>query len=142
MEESFGGARPPGQPAGTASIVQAGLDQARQTVFSAADVPLASTDELLAVVCGPAVKAVLEARIAPVVKHGHTPANDANVPLKILPAHARSMIIDTMDLLDGPPGRLPAHNLTVARRRLAKAAAMLLAAIDRVDVELGKGGEG
>jgi hypothetical protein len=112
------------------------LDQAAQSLFSAADVPLASAEELRALVTGPAVKAVLEARIAQVVKHGHTPANDAELPIKHLPANARSMIIDTLDLLEGPR-----RNLVVAKRRLAKAAAMLIAAIERVDVELAKEGE-
>lgn len=125
-------------PPGTASIVQASLDEARQTLFSAADVPLASTEELLAAISGPALNAVLEARIEQIVKHGHTPAQDAAMPLKVLPHHARSMILDATDLMD--PGCR--RNLTVARRRIAKAAAMLLAAIDRIDVELAKGEQG
>lgn len=116
---------------GNRDAIEHGLEEARQTLFSAADVPLASADELATIVAGAATRAVLEARIEQVVKHGHTPAADADLPLKQLPANARSMIIDTLDLLEGPH-----RNLVVARRRLAKACAMLLAAIDRVDVEI------
>lgn len=122
---------------GTHSIVDGALDEARQTLFSAADVPLASAEELVAIVTAASVRAMLEARIDQVVKHGHTPEQDANLPLKILPCHARSSIVDTLDLLD----RGPRQNLHVARRRLAKAGAILLAAIDRIDVELGKAAE-
>jgi hypothetical protein len=116
---------------GDRDIIQAGLDEAAQSLFTASDVPLASAEELRALVTGPAVRAVLEARIEQVVKHGHTPAKDAELPIKHLPAHARSMIVDTLDLLEGPR-----RNLVVGKKRLAKAAAMLLAAIGRVDFEL------
>ena len=122
---------------GDRDIIEAALEQAGQTIFSAADVPLARADELAAIVTGAAVKAVLEARIAQVVKHGHTPAADAAWPLRKLPADARSMLVAGMDLMEGPH-----RNLVVGRRRFAKAAAMLLAAIDRVDLELSKGGQG
>jgi hypothetical protein len=125
-------------PPGTHAIVQDGLDEARQTLFSAADVPLARTDELLAAIAGSAVKAVLEARIEQILKHGHSPEADAELTLKYLPHHARSMIIDAVDLLQESG---PHRNLVVGRRRLAKAAAMLLAAIDRVDIDIAKTGE-
>jgi hypothetical protein len=121
-------------PEGTRAIVDDALDEAAQTLFSAADVPLARAGELLAAISGPAVKAVLEARIEQIVKHGHSVEADAGLTLKYLPHNARSMILDASDLLDGQH-----RNLVVGRRRLAKAAAMLLAAIDRVDLELAKG---
>lgn len=124
------------EPRSTREIVQAGLDEATQSLFTAADVPLASAEELRAIATGPAMRSVIEARIEQIVKHGHTPAADADLPIKLLPSHARNMITDAFDLLD--PGQR--RNLTVARRRLAKSAAMLLAAIDRVDVEIAKAG--
>lgn len=111
-----------------ASVVQVGLDHARQTLFSAAEVPLASITELVTAVTSPAVKAVLEARIEQIVKHGHTADRDDELLLKVIPGHARSMVLDGMDLLGGPR-----RNLQVARRRFAKGAAMLIAAIDQLD---------
>lgn len=117
---------------GTTPIIDSAIEEGAQTLFSAADVPLASTDQLLALIQGPAMRAVIEARIEQVVKHGHTPEGDADRPLRLLPNNARQMILDTLDLLD-PGGR---QNLVVGRRRLARAAALLLAAIDRVDVAI------
>jgi hypothetical protein len=98
------------------------------------DARLFQADDMVALVTGPALKAIVAARVDQVAKHGHTPDRDADLPLKHLPHHARSMLLDTVDLLEGPH-----RNLVVARRRLAKAAAMLMAAIDRVDLEIAKG---
>jgi hypothetical protein len=114
---------------GTSAIVQSGLDEARQSLFAAADVPLASADELAAAVSGAAVKAVLQARIEQIVKHGHSANADAERGPRILASDARTMILAGIDLL--APG--PARNLAVARRRFAKGAAMMLAAIDAID---------
>ena len=124
-------------PPGTNSIVQDGLDHAAQSLFSAADVPLARADELRSAVTSPAVRAVLEMRIEQIVKHGHSAEADSGLPLRHLPANARSMIIDCMDLLEGPR-----RNWVVARRRLAKAAAMLIAGIERLDSEIAARGGG
>lgn len=114
------------------------LDEASRDVaiqaLAQSDAPIGDADDLVAIVTGPALKAVVLARVEQVAKHGHTPARDADLPIKHLPHHARSMIIDTVDLLEGPH-----RNLVVARRRLAKAAAMLMAAVDRVDIEIAKG---
>jgi hypothetical protein len=118
-------------PPGSQSIVQDGLDHAAQSLFSAADVPLARAEDLRSAVTSAAVRQVLEMRLEQIVKHGHTPERDAELAMRHLPANARSMIIDSMDLLEGPH-----RNLVVAKRRLAKAAAMLIAAIDRVSVEI------
>jgi hypothetical protein len=116
---------------GNRSIVQAGLDEARQTLFSAADVPLARTDELLAAVQGPAVRSVLEARIEQIVTHGHTLEQDSRLPIGLITREARDRLQMGCDCL-APPRR----NLPIARRRLARAAALLLAAIDQIDLQM------
>lgn len=122
-------------PSGSRAIVQDGLDHASQSLFSAADVPLASADELRALVTSPAVRAVLEKRIEQVVKHGHTAESDARLALEKLPQEARSRTLMAIEVLHGEH-----RNLPVARNRLATAAAQLLAAIDRLDLEIGKDG--
>lgn len=122
---------------GTNPIVDAALEEAGQTLFSAADVPLARRDELLAAVQGAAVRAVLEARIRHIVKNGHTADADARIdPYRLLDkavemmrvARARCGVTDTT----------PA-TLAGARKTAADACALGLAVIDRIDLELAKG---
>lgn len=113
---------------GASAVVDAGLDAARQSLFDAADVPLARTDELLAAVAGAAVGAVLGARIEQIVKYGHVANRDDDVGARILASNARTMILEGIDVAGGPN-----RNLVVARRRFARGAAMMLAAIDALD---------
>lgn len=118
-------------PEGTRAIVNQAVEEAGQSLFAAADVPLARTDELLAAVQGPAIRAVLEARIEQIVRHGHDREHDEMLPITRLPQLAReqlSMALDT-SLTAGER-----RDLRVARRRLARSAAMCLAAIDRLDM--------
>jgi hypothetical protein len=75
-------------PSGTRAIVDQAVEEAAQTLFSAADVPLARTDELLAAIQGPSLRAVLEFRVEQIVKHGYTAENDAMLPLLWLPRQA------------------------------------------------------
>lgn len=131
MDPAFDGARHPRQPASTRAIVQDGLDEAAQTLFSAADVPLARAEELRAAVTSPAVRAVLETRIEQIVKHGHTAESDACLPLGILPREAKDRLIMGMDCLHGDR-----RNLPIARRRFARAAALILASIEQLDLQM------
>lgn len=122
---------------GTNAIVDAALEEGAQSLFAAADVPLARTAELTAAVQGPAARAVLEARIRHIVKNGHTAAADAGIePYRLLDkavdmmryARARCGVTDT-----NPAG------LALARKSAADACALGLAVIDRIDLELAKG---
>lgn len=122
---------------GTAGIVQAGLDQARQTLFSAADVPLAGTYDLLAAVSGYAVRIVLEMRIEQIVKHGHTSENDEMLPILWLPKQAKDYAQIACDRI-GVTGK--DRNLDAAERALARCAALCLASIDRLRQARGRDG--
>lgn len=121
-------------PPGTHAIVDQAVEEAAQNLFAAADLPLARSGELLAALQGPAVRAVLEARIEQIVKHGHDATHDADLPIGWLPRHAREMMQMALDCLHPVKPDLP-----VARRRVARAAALCLAAIDRIDVEMTRG---
>lgn len=118
-------------PKGDREIVDEALNHAAQSLFSAADVPLARAEELLAALTGSAVRAVLEARIEQIVKHGHDAASDAMLPLGMLPREAKDRLQMGCDCLYGER-----RNLPVARRRFARAAALLLAAIDQIDLQM------
>jgi hypothetical protein len=116
-------------PPGTGTIVEQAIEEAAQTIFSAAEVPLASADELLAAVTGPAVRCVLEMRIEQMVKHGHTAANDELLPILWLPRQAADHAQIACDRI-GVTGK--DRNLDSAKRQLAISAALCLAAIDRI----------
>jgi hypothetical protein len=126
-------------PQSTSSIVQHGLDAAKQTLFSAASVPLASAEELLAAVSGPALKAVLEMRIEQIVKYGHTVENDAMLPLLWLPRQAADYARIACDRV-GVTGK--DRNLNAAIKALVRSAALSLAAIDRIKAAIMEQGEG
>jgi hypothetical protein len=117
-------------PPGMRAIVDAAVVEHAQSLFTAADVPLARTDELLAALQGPAMRAVMEMRVEQIVRHGHTAENDAMLPIGWLPRDAQDTVQAARDLMIAGPER---RDLGTARRRLVKAAAILLAAIDRLD---------
>jgi hypothetical protein len=116
-------------PPGTNAIVDEALDEAKQTLFSAADVPLARTDELLAAIAGPSVKCVLEMRIEQIVKHGHSQENDETLPLLWLPKAVLQHAQIACDRI-GVTGK--DRNLPAAEKSLARTAALCLAALDRI----------
>lgn len=120
----------PQMPAGTHAIVDQAVEDAGQTLFSAADVPLARADELLAILTGAAVRSVLETRVAQVVEHGHTLEGDLGMPTGWLVNEARADLALALDLINAGPAR---RDLPRARKRVARAAAMCLAAIDVLD---------
>ena len=126
-----GGQLPPRAPPSTSTIVDAAVEEAGQTLFTAVDVPLARSDELLLAVQGKAVRAVLEMRIEQMVKHGHTIEGDLDLPLFWLPREARESLCAAGDSLVGAK-----RNLVLARRRIVRAAALCLAAIDVLDTTI------
>lgn len=120
-------------PAGTNAIVDEAMDEAAQSLFSAAGVPMACTDELLAAVQGPAVRAVLEARIEQIVKHGHSVESDLDLPIGWLPDKVRTTAMAAAEVLSGLN---PHRDLRLARRRMVVAVAIGLAAIDVLDATI------
>lgn len=124
-------------PEGTGAIVDQAVEEAGQTPFAAADVPIARTDELLAAIQGPAVRAALEARIDQIVRHGHDREHDEMLPITRLPQLAREQLSMALDVMGSDDRR----NLAVARRRIARGVAIGLAAIDRLDMISKEGGQ-
>jgi hypothetical protein len=118
-----------GLPPGSRSIVQDGLDEATQSLFSAADVPLAKAEELRAAVTSPAVRAVLEMRIEQIVKHGHDAEADLMLPILWLPKQAHEYAQIAVESV-GVTGR--DRDLERACKCLARTAALSIAAIDRI----------
>jgi hypothetical protein len=83
----------------------------------------------------PAVRAVLQERLAQHNKHQHSAAADAERPLHYLPRKAYDQIHDAMDFMrgcNGPP------DLDRAERRLIIAGGLILAALDRLALEKAK----
>jgi len=120
---AFDDGRHPDQPAAMAA------EGAALKAMMAADPPLERGAELARAVAGEALQAVVAERVRQIAVHGYTAEHDAALQRRQLPARARSMIIVAMD-------RLSAGDLAVARRKLAKAAAVLMAAIDRLDLQM------
>ena len=118
-------------PEGNRALVDQAVEEAAQSLFTAADVPLARSDEILAAIQGPAIRAVLEKRIEQIIKHGHTADGDFMMPLPRLGKEARDRLMMAGDCLYGEK-----RNLVVARRRAAIAGALVLAFIDRIDAEI------
>ncbi len=116
------------------SATDAALKDSAQILLGMADVPIAQADELMAAVQGPAVRAAIEARVEQIVKHGHDREYDSMLAIGHLPRVARGLILDAMDLIDGTVER---RNLPVAMRRLARASAVCMAAIDRLEMVKG-----
>jgi hypothetical protein len=117
-------------PPGTGAIVEAAAEEVAQTLFSSADVPLARSDEMLAAIQGPTLKAVLAMRIEQILKHGHTAENDLMLPILWLPKQAKDQALAATEAI-GVTGN--GRDLALAKRRLARAAALCMAAIDRID---------
>lgn len=124
-------------PEGTRAIVDQAVEEAAQSIFSAADIPLARTEELLAALQGPAMRAVCAMRIEQMVKHGHSTESDAVLPLLWLPRQAQSHALMACERI-GVTGH--GRNLDGAKKALARCAALCLAAYDRVEAEIAAGG--
>lgn len=110
------------------ALIDAAMEEAPQALLAADDVPLLRTDELLAAIQGPALRLVLEARIEQIIKHGHDSESDQMLAITRLPQLAREQGAMAIDVL----GHDDRRNIKVAIRRLARSAAINLAAIDRL----------
>ena len=76
-----------------------------------------------------ALEDIMSMREEQIVKFGHTPEQDAMLPAHYLPKEARAYLDHAIDeLMIGPEGWEAR-----ARKRLIRAAALILAAIDRLD---------
>lgn len=80
-----------------------------------------------------AMEDVMAMREEQILKFGHTPARDALRPVHYLPKQARGYLDHAIDELTIGPEGWEAR----ARKRLIRAAAMILAAIDRLDADSG-----
>lgn len=106
-----------------------GRDVALQALGES-DAPIARADEIAAAVTGEALKATVMMRVEQIVKHGHDPKDDLMLPIVFLPNQAKLMAMAAHEaVMAGGDGR----DLQLARRRLARTAALCWAAIDRID---------
>lgn len=110
-------------------LIDGAMEEAPQALI-ASPAPIARTDELLRAIQGPALRAVLDARIEQIVTHGHDAESDAFLAIDRLPRLAREQAQMALEVL----GHDERRNIPVAKRRLARAAAMMMAAIDRLDM--------
>jgi hypothetical protein len=89
--------------------------------------------ELARALAGPASRLVAEMRLEQILKHGHDAEEDAMQPIDRLPRLAHERLIRALDHIRGTA---QSRNLAVARLDLGRAAAMCLAAIDRIDLAM------
>jgi hypothetical protein len=96
------------------------------------DLSPAQQATLVRVMQGEALCLVNKIRIEQIVKHGHSDEADQNEPVSHLPKAARDMITAVLEDL-----RIPKETgVPLAYKHMAKAAAMLLAGMDRIAPEL------
>lgn len=87
-------------------------------------------DDVANAIRGPAVQAAIEARIEQIVRYGHDSEHDAMQPIDELPRLARKHLSEASERIAGLGEK---RHLPAARRSLARAAALCLAAMDRLD---------
>jgi hypothetical protein len=95
------------------------------------DTPL--LDELLNAAQGPAIRDVVEMRTQQIARYGHTREADADLPLDQLPREAAQRIQTAVERIRATEER---RSLPGARVALVRAAAMCLAAVDRLDLAI------
>lgn len=110
-------------------IVSFAVEDAAQAVIQP-DIPLALVPELLAALQGPGMRAVMAKRVDQIARRGHSADNDDMLPLGWLPMEARQAFERARDHLSGEH-----RDLARVRGLLVEAAAVGLAAIDRLDRE-------
>lgn len=80
---------------------------------------------------------VMAVREEQIVTFGHTPQEDAALPVNYLPEQARKYLTDAKDeIMRHAPGWQDR-----ASRKLARAGALVLAAMDRLELEFSHDGE-
>lgn len=104
----------------------ASRDAACQTLATT-DALIATADDLVAAVTGPALKAAVAARVKLFIG-GHTPENDDFLPIGWLPMEARRCFETARDLMNDDH-----RDLALVRAAIAEGLAFGLAAIDRLD---------
>ncbi|MGZ8286114.1 MAG: hypothetical protein ACXW27_08980 [Allosphingosinicella sp.] len=95
--------------------------------------PATLAAELAHAAAGPALQDVLRFRIDQIVVHGHDAEADSMMAIERLPLQAREFLIAAVEQITGVRGE---QALPVARKNLARTAAMCLAAMDRLDVAM------
>lgn len=98
------------------------------------DAPISQADALLALVTGPALKTLVAARVQ-LFLAGHTPENDEMLPLQLLPDEARRQAANAVNAIGLT---MQDRDLALAEANLAQAAALCMAAIDRLRVAQGR----
>jgi hypothetical protein len=104
----------------------AARDAAIQAIATT-DARIATADDLVAAVTGPALKAAVTARVK-LFADGHTPDNDDFLPIGWLPMEARQRFEQARDLINDDH-----RDLALVRAALADGVAFGMAAIDRLD---------
>lgn len=95
--------------------------------------PAALAAELANAAAGPALQLVVSIRVEQIVVHGHDREADSMLAIERLPGRAREYLIAATEQIIGTGER---QNLRVARKNLARTAAMCLAAMDRLDLAM------
>lgn len=95
--------------------------------------PATLAAELANAAAGPALRAVMTMRMQQIVAHGHDSEADSMLAVDRLPQLAREYLIAAQEQIAGTRGE---QNLPVARKNLARTAAMCLAAMDRLDTAM------
>lgn len=103
------------------------------TTANGAAIPIERMAELTFAVMGPAARLVAEARAEQIFKHGHDREADAMQPINGIPRRAKERLQAAIEQIEGT-GAI--RNLPVARRNLARVAAMCMAGIDRLDLAM------
>lgn len=121
------------------ALVDPALEEAAQAIYKRGpsspteaaeirdDVPLSAVSDLRLALQGPALRAVLDARVTIFLK-GHTPENDEMLPIGWLPMEARHKLEAVQDQLSADD-----RDLAEVRRLLAEGAAFAMAALDWLD---------
>jgi hypothetical protein len=105
--------------------------------LGATDAPIARADELAAAVAGPALKAIVAMRVEQIVTRGHSALAD----LEVEPYRLLDKAVEMMRVARSRCGvtDMNAASLAAARKTAAKACALGMAVIDRIDAELARG---
>lgn len=108
--------------------------------------PAAIDAALQAAMASTAIADVHARRLEQITKHGHTPAIDALQPLSVMVRKLGQYAGLAMDHC-GYGDHVAADRLAYARKHLVTSAALAIAVIDRIDIELaqmhaGEGAEG
>lgn len=90
-------------------------------------------DDVANAIRGPAVQAAIEARIEQIMRYGHDSEHDGMLAIGALPDLARQQLVMSIERI---AGTAEIRQLPAARKSLARAAALCLAAIDRLDAAM------